>query len=141
MAETTYANMMCSASTEPVDPGQRREWRGQDGVGQDHDQLPGGPQRPRRRTYSEVVAEAVIRSTPLLETFGNSKTLRINNSSRGKFTQVHQQQLIIPLILLPVCSRDGAEERWRRKVAFICERAGCDTLARLGDPTRRRNAA
>jgi myosin-5 len=31
----------------------------------------------------------VIRSTPLLETFGNSKTLRNNNSSRfGKFTQV-----------------------------------------------------
>jgi myosin heavy subunit len=38
---------------------------------------------------SESVAEAVIRSTPLLETFGNSKTLRNNNSSRfGKFTQV-----------------------------------------------------
>jgi myosin heavy subunit len=38
---------------------------------------------------SESFAEAVIRSTPLLETFGNSKTLRNNNSSRfGKFTQV-----------------------------------------------------
>eukprot|EP01052_Picozoa_sp_SAG31_P010953 SAG31_NODE_610_length_13564_cov_3.189528_3_plen_1100_part_00 len=35
------------------------------------------------------VADAVVRSNPLLEAFGNAKTLRNNNSSRfGKFTQI-----------------------------------------------------
>ena len=35
------------------------------------------------------VADALVMSTPLLETFGNGKTLRNNNSSRfGKFTQI-----------------------------------------------------
>jgi len=89
VAETAYANMMRSASTES----QSILVSGESGAGKTEsvkimiNYL--ADRNDRGGVDSEAVAEAVVRSTPLLETFGNSKTLRNNNSSRfGKFTQV-----------------------------------------------------
>ena len=89
VAEAAYSNMMKSSSTE----NQSILVSGESGAGKTESvkiMMSYLADRNQRGSVdSESVAEAVIRSTPLLETFGNSKTLRNNNSSRfGKFTQV-----------------------------------------------------
>lgn len=88
VAEAAYSNMVRSTFAE----NQSILVSGESGAGKTEsvkimmNYLASRRQRP---VDSESVTEAVIRSNPLLETFGNSKTLRNNNSSRfGKFTQV-----------------------------------------------------
>lgn len=88
VAEAAYSNMMRSGSTE----NQSILVSGESGAGKTESvkiMMNYLANRNHQDVDSESVAEAVIRSTPLLETFGNSKTLRNNNSSRfGKFTQI-----------------------------------------------------
>lgn len=89
VAEAAYSNMMRSESAE----NQSILVSGESGAGKTEsvkimmNYL--ADRNQQGMVDSESVAEAVVRSTPLLETFGNSKTLRNNNSSRfGKFTQI-----------------------------------------------------
>jgi myosin heavy subunit len=88
VAEAAYSNMIRSGSAE----NQSILVSGESGAGKTESvkiMMNYLANRNQRQVDSESVTEAVIRSNPLLETFGNSKTLRNNNSSRfGKFTQI-----------------------------------------------------
>ena len=90
VAETAYASLLRSASTES----QSILVSGESGAGKTESVkimigFVAGRNGRAGAARSAAVAKAVVRSTPLLETFGNAKTLRNNNSSRfGKFTQL-----------------------------------------------------
>lgn len=59
------------------------------------------------KSPSNLITEQILEASPLLESFGNAKTVRNDNSSRfGKFLEVHFKQYVIVLSCCDALQRE-----------------------------------